>query len=141
MRMRTNALIALGAALLCVACDYPPVAGYVTEPPPPAGADTAAFGAAYGLEISESTAAGVVFLAYDASQFSGTSPATDARSLDERIARIVPTTREGTVQYGSPHYTGRVFVVYGVSAGATEVEVFLDGKSAGRMPVTVLAQE
>jgi hypothetical protein len=130
--------VVLGLAL--AGCpDYPPVAGYVTVPPPPA-TPTDDLGAADGIVIDASTAAGVVFLAYDPGTFSGTSPASGARSLDETIVRVEPADRNGTVQYGSPHYTGRVYVVYGVAPGRTEIAITFDGKSAGSIPATVLAQ-
>jgi hypothetical protein len=135
-------IVLLSLSLFTFACDreLPPSAGYVTEPKAPAS-DDGALGAVDALEVTVDTAAGVVFLAYDPGAFSGTSPGTDARSLDESIVRVIPTTRDGTVKYGAGSYTGRVFVLYGVSPGTTAVEVFLDGKSARTMPVTVLPQE
>ena len=143
MTLRCTSFVALAAALALAAAgceDAAPVAGLVTEPPPPATTETYRY-AVDAIQVTASTAEGVVFLVYDPSKFSGTAVATDARSLDDTLVRVEPTTRESTVQYGAPHYTGRVFTVYGVSPGKTEIEVFQDGASAGRMPVTVLAQE
>jgi hypothetical protein len=138
--MMRNAAIFLASALLVSACGYPPVAGYVTDPKPPATAEED-MGAAYQLEVTASTATGVVFLAYDASKFSGDTPASDARSLDESVVRVLPATSERTIHYGSPDYTGRVFVLYGVRPGNTSIEVFNGKDSAGIIPVTVVPQD
>jgi hypothetical protein len=138
--MMKRAAIFLASALFVCACDRPPVAGYVTVPKPPATAEND-MGAAYELEVASSTATAVVFLAYDPSEFSGDTPASDARSLDDSIVRVERATSERTIHYGSPDYTGRVFVLYGVRPGNTSIEVFNDGESAGIIPVTVVRQD
>jgi hypothetical protein len=126
---------------LLTGCGYPPEAGYVTESPPPATNQDPALGATEALVVTESTATGVVFLVYDPSTFSGNRVANQAFSLDETIVRVLPATSEGTIQYGSPSYTGPVYVLVGVSPGVAEIEVSRDGENAGRVGVRVVAQE
>jgi hypothetical protein len=139
--MRVQSLLAAAIALLTVACDrYPPTAGYVTEPPPPA-TPRIDIGTSNEVDVTEHTAVGIVFLVNDKSTFSGTRPGTAARSLDEGVARVVPTTRTSTVNEGAGSYTGPVFVVDGVGPGDTAIEVFENDESMGTIPVHVLVQE
>jgi hypothetical protein len=133
--------ILIGAALLLVGCGYPPDAGYVTESPPPATNQEPGLGATEALVVTENAATGVVFLVYDPSRFTGNDLGNRAKSLDESVVRVLPATSEGTIQYGSPDYTGPVFVLVGVAPGVTEIEVSRNGEHAGRVGVRVVAQE
>lgn len=127
-------------ALLLIACGYPPSAGYVTESPPPATDQNLVGVVEDDVTITEGAATGFVFLVYAPSTFSGTRPATDVRSLDDSIVRVLRSTEEGTVQYGSPSYTGRVFVLVGQKPGVADVEVSRNGDDTDRLRVTVVAQ-
>jgi hypothetical protein len=124
-----------------VGCGYPPEAGYVTESPPPSPDAVPALGATEDLFVTENAATGVVFLVYDPSTFSGTRVANRAQSVDESIVRLIPATSQGTIQYGSPDYTGQIYVLVGVAPGDSEIEVSRNGDHAGRVSVHVTAQE
>lgn len=128
-------LLALLLALLALACDYPPSYAYVENPLPPARLDVS------NIEVPQGTAVPLVLIANDHSKASGASGATSARSKDERIAVVVPSTRMANAHDGAAPVTGIVFVVYGIAAGSTEIEVFLDGDGRGTLPVTVVAQD
>lgn len=125
----------LALSLLVAACGYPPSVDTITEPRPPASTGSGS------LEVTEHTAAAVIFRAYDPSEFSGEAPADDARALDESIVRVVRTTSDHTVTSGVHSFTARAFVLYGVHPGTTEIEVFLNGERNGAIPITVLAQD
>lgn len=136
-------LVVFAICVLCgllAGCGYPPEAGYVTDSPPPATNQGYGTQAVQELTVTQSAATGVVFLVYAPETFSGTRPATDAKSLDETVLRVLPATSEGTVDYGSPDYTGRVFVLVGVNAGTADVEVSRNGGDTGRLRVTVVPQ-
>jgi hypothetical protein len=133
--------LALLAAIALIGCDrYPPVAAYVTDPPPPAK-PVDDLGASDELPLTVGTATGVVFLVNDQSTFSGTRPGDEARSLNDGVVRVLPTTDDASVSYGSPRYTGKVFVLYGVAPGDTSIEIFEEGQSMGIISIHVLPQE
>jgi hypothetical protein len=125
----------LAATLLIAGCvDYPPSYEYVDAPVPPAREMS------FELQVAQGTAVGVVFIANDHSRFDGASGATDARSRDESIARVVPSTRDGSAQSGAVAVPGKVFVIYGITAGDTQIDVFLDGDSKGSLMLKVIPQ-
>jgi hypothetical protein len=138
--MRSDLFSALLLSAVLAGCGYPPTAGYVTESPPPASDAELDYAGAYDLVVTENAATGIVFLVYAPETFSGTRAATAARSLDDSIVRVVPATSEGNVQYGSPDYTGQVFVLVGVAPGTTEIEVSRNGGDTGSLGVRVVAQ-
>ena len=135
MNLLKASLFALLAALFTVACDYPPSYQYIENPLPPARLDS------YAIQVPESTAVPVVLIANDHSKFSGANGATSARSKDESIAIVIPSTQTANVHDGAAPVTGTVFLVYGVAPGSTEIQVFLDGTDKGLQAVTVVAQD
>jgi hypothetical protein len=137
---RAAAVVLVGA--LVAACDHPPVAGYVTAPVPPATSDASRDGEGDdAVEVAEGSATGFLFLVYDPDDATGDSVANEARSTDERVARVLPASSSGTARFGGPSYTGRVFVVVGAAAGEAEIEVSRDGAHTGRVGVRVLPQD
>lgn len=90
--------------------------------------------AATGYELAPGTTMAVVLVA---NQSSGRHAGTDARSRDESVVKIVPTSLERT----AAGETGKVFLLYGVSVGQADIEVFRDGEDVGAITVLVIAQD
>jgi hypothetical protein len=130
-----NVFLLLAAVMWLAGCvDYPPSYEYVEGPIAPARETS------FEMQVAEGTAVGVVIVANDHSRFDGASAATDARSRDESIARVVPSSREGNAHSGAVVVPGKVFVIYGIASGETQIDVFLDGESKGSLMLTVVPQ-
>lgn len=95
--------------------------------------------ALYGYDVSPGNTTAVIFVVH---QTSGAHVATEARSLDETIAKVVPTSVEHDVSVPGLHDTlGQVFIIYGVAPGEADIEVSRDGEDQGTVQVFVGDQD
>ncbi len=123
------------ALLFLTGCDEWIETRFIAPPPPPGNGVTS-----YELTITAGAGAGVLFHHVDRSKSDGDGgDATLATSRSESIARVARSTRNARADDGYP-VSGRVFVLWGLASGETDIDLYDDTRLVDTVHVRVLPQ-